>query len=52
MQLNDIDKGYAELFGAIWKQAVQDDYKENKDVPLKIIQKCVLYEANKWRVRR
>ncbi len=46
--MNDIDKGYAELFGAIWRQAVIDDVKENKDVPLKTIQECVLYESERW----
>jgi hypothetical protein len=49
--LNDIDRGYAELFGAIWLQAVKDDSKIHNDIPLKTIQNKVLDEANNWEIR-
>lgn len=49
--LSDIDRGYAELFAAIWSQAVADDSKIHKYIPLKTIQKCILYEADRWKIR-
>ena len=46
--MSNINEAYANLFAAIWGQAVEDDKKKYKEIPLLNIQKSVHIEALKW----
>jgi hypothetical protein len=43
-----IDKCFANMYGAIWKQALVDDVKIYPDIPLKELQLEILDEAERW----
>lgn len=48
MKLDDIDRGYIDLFASIWEQAVKDDIVTYKNKTLVQIQKDILNEADRW----
>lgn len=49
--MKEIDNCYAELFGAIWKQAVEDDIKIHTNKSKRQIQEEVYEESYRWKVR-